>query len=170
MNFPHLLGFKFFCFFKEFYKHTLLKLMWFTSLTYINWHLSHIQMAWILRLEDGAGISHQEFQRWRNGGGTFPKSACIDLTVLIEMGAIVHPKSVVGAYVHIQNLLLVHMFYWIRNCYWTSCYNRPIDKNRVKFLLYAASEILQLILYNSYNFLLLCTWYLMVVITSHFSL
>ena len=26
------------------------------------------------------------------------------------MGAIVHPKSVVGAYVHIQNLLLVHMF------------------------------------------------------------
>uniref|UniRef100_A0A7N2MCF8 Uncharacterized protein n=1 Tax=Quercus lobata TaxID=97700 RepID=A0A7N2MCF8_QUELO len=67
--------------------------------------------------EDGAGISHQEFQRWRNGGGTFPKSACIDLTVLIEMGAIVHPKSVVGAYVHIQNLLLVHMFYWIRNCY-----------------------------------------------------
>uniref|UniRef100_A0A7N2MB05 Uncharacterized protein n=1 Tax=Quercus lobata TaxID=97700 RepID=A0A7N2MB05_QUELO len=33
--------------------------------------------------EDGAGISHQEFQRWCNGGGTFPKSACIDLTVLI---------------------------------------------------------------------------------------
>uniref|UniRef100_A0A7N2LUT8 Uncharacterized protein n=1 Tax=Quercus lobata TaxID=97700 RepID=A0A7N2LUT8_QUELO len=51
-------------------------------------------------LEDGAGISHQEFQRWHNGGGTFPKSTCIDPTVLIEMGAIVHPKSVVGAYVH----------------------------------------------------------------------
>ncbi|KAF3954333.1 hypothetical protein CMV_020304 [Castanea mollissima] len=51
--------------------------------------------------EDGAGISRQEFYRWHNGGGTFPKSACIDPTVLIEMGAIVHPKSVVGAYVHI---------------------------------------------------------------------
>nr|POE95236.1 putative udp-3-o-acylglucosamine n-acyltransferase 2, mitochondrial [Quercus suber] len=51
--------------------------------------------------EDGVGISHQEFQRWHNGGGTFPKSACIDPTVLIEMGAKVHPKSVVGAYVHI---------------------------------------------------------------------
>uniref|UniRef100_A0A2N9IRN0 UDP-3-O-[3-hydroxymyristoyl] glucosamine N-acyltransferase non-repeat region domain-containing protein n=1 Tax=Fagus sylvatica TaxID=28930 RepID=A0A2N9IRN0_FAGSY len=51
--------------------------------------------------EDGAGVSHQEFQRWNNGGGTFHKSACIDPTALIEMGAIVHPKSVVGAYVHI---------------------------------------------------------------------
>ena len=58
-------------------------------------------MPWIQRLEDGAGISHQEFQRWHNGGGTFPKSACIDPTVLIEMGAIVHPKSVVDAYIHI---------------------------------------------------------------------
>ncbi|KAG6695166.1 hypothetical protein I3842_09G083600 [Carya illinoinensis] len=52
-------------------------------------------------LEDGAGLSHQEFQRWQNGGGQFHKSACIDPTALIETGAIVHPKSVVGAYVHI---------------------------------------------------------------------
>ncbi|XP_030967942.1 probable UDP-3-O-acylglucosamine N-acyltransferase 2, mitochondrial isoform X2 [Quercus lobata] len=51
--------------------------------------------------EDGAGVRYQEFQRWHNGGGTFHKSACIDPTALIEMGAIVHPKSVVGAYVHI---------------------------------------------------------------------
>ncbi|KAG6695144.1 hypothetical protein I3843_09G083400 [Carya illinoinensis] len=51
--------------------------------------------------EDGAGLSHQEFQRWQNGGGQFHKSACIDPTALIETGAIVHPKSVVGAYVHI---------------------------------------------------------------------
>ncbi|XP_041023467.1 probable UDP-3-O-acylglucosamine N-acyltransferase 2, mitochondrial isoform X1 [Juglans microcarpa x Juglans regia] len=51
--------------------------------------------------DDGAGLSHQEFQRWQNGGGAFHKSACIDPTALIETGAIVHPKSVVGAYVHI---------------------------------------------------------------------
>ncbi|KAK7842590.1 probable UDP-3-O-acylglucosamine N-acyltransferase 2, mitochondrial isoform X1 [Quercus suber] len=51
--------------------------------------------------EDSPGVRYQEFQRWHNGGGTFHKSACIDPTALIEMGAIVHPKSVVGAYVHI---------------------------------------------------------------------
>lgn len=73
----------------------------FTSITYINWHLSNTHKPWILRLEDGAVVRYQEFQRWHNGGGTFHKSACIDPTALIEMGAIVHPKSVVGAYVHI---------------------------------------------------------------------
>lgn len=53
------------------------------------------------RLEDSGGLSHREFQRWQNGGGAFHKSACIDPTAVIETGAIVHPKSVVGAYVHI---------------------------------------------------------------------
>lgn len=71
-------------------------LQWLTFVT-----VSHTHMPWILRLEDGAGVRYQEFQRWHNGGGTFHKSACIDPTALIEMGAIVHPKSVVGAYVHI---------------------------------------------------------------------
>ncbi|XP_062161471.1 probable UDP-3-O-acylglucosamine N-acyltransferase 2, mitochondrial isoform X1 [Alnus glutinosa] len=51
--------------------------------------------------EDGAGLSPIEFQRWHNGGGIFHKSASIDPTALIETGAVVHPKSVVGAYVHI---------------------------------------------------------------------
>ncbi|XP_015883658.1 probable UDP-3-O-acylglucosamine N-acyltransferase 2, mitochondrial isoform X2 [Ziziphus jujuba] len=51
--------------------------------------------------EDGAGTNHNEFQRWDNGGGTFHKSACIDPTAVVEIGAIVHPKSFVGAYAHI---------------------------------------------------------------------
>ncbi|XP_059438515.1 probable UDP-3-O-acylglucosamine N-acyltransferase 2, mitochondrial [Corylus avellana] len=51
--------------------------------------------------EDGAGLSPKEFQRWNNGGGIFHKSASIDPTALIETGAVVHPKSVVSAYVHI---------------------------------------------------------------------
>lgn len=41
--------------------------------------------------------SHQEFQKWHNGGGIFHQSACIDSTVLIEVGAIVHSKAVLGA-------------------------------------------------------------------------
>ncbi|KAF3451661.1 hypothetical protein FNV43_RR07757 [Rhamnella rubrinervis] len=51
--------------------------------------------------EDGAGRNDQEFQRWHNGGGTFHKTAFIDPTAVVEIGALVHPKSVVGAYVHI---------------------------------------------------------------------
>ncbi|MBA0723482.1 hypothetical protein Golax_004059, partial [Gossypium laxum] len=43
----------------------------------------------------------QEFLKWKNGGGHFHKSACIDPTVVIEIGAIVHPKSVLGANVHV---------------------------------------------------------------------
>lgn len=65
---------------------------------YINYNL---RMLWVSRLEDGAGRNHQEFQRWHNGGGTFHKSACIDPTAVVEIGAMVHSKSVVGAHVHI---------------------------------------------------------------------
>ncbi|KAA8519989.1 hypothetical protein F0562_014245 [Nyssa sinensis] len=50
---------------------------------------------------DDSGKDHQEFQKWHNGGGTFHNSACVDPTALIEIGAIVHSKSVVGANVHI---------------------------------------------------------------------
>lgn len=45
--------------------------------------------------------SHQEFQKWGNGGGIFHQSACIDSTVLIEVGAIVHSKALLGANVRI---------------------------------------------------------------------
>ncbi|GAY34215.1 hypothetical protein CUMW_010260 [Citrus unshiu] len=41
--------------------------------------------------------SRQQFQKWHNGGGIFHQSACIDSTVLIEVGAIVHSKAVLGA-------------------------------------------------------------------------
>ncbi|XP_059661656.1 probable UDP-3-O-acylglucosamine N-acyltransferase 2, mitochondrial isoform X2 [Cornus florida] len=51
--------------------------------------------------EDDAEMDHKDFLQWQNGGGTFHKSACIDATALIGIGAIVHSKSVVGANVHI---------------------------------------------------------------------
>ncbi|XP_012451528.1 probable UDP-3-O-acylglucosamine N-acyltransferase 2, mitochondrial isoform X2 [Gossypium raimondii] len=52
--------------------------------------------------ETGADVDDgQEFLKWKNGGGHFHKSACIDPTVVIEIGAIVHPKSVLGANVHV---------------------------------------------------------------------
>ncbi|TXG47108.1 hypothetical protein EZV62_026402 [Acer yangbiense] len=54
-----------------------------------------------LRLYNISAISrvenHQDFQKWHNGGGTFHQSACIDPTVLIEVGAIVHSKALLGA-------------------------------------------------------------------------
>ncbi|KAM7500914.1 hypothetical protein LguiA_025328 [Lonicera macranthoides] len=54
-----------------------------------------------LKPEDGFGTNHREFQKWHNGGGTFHKSACIDPTALVQLGAVVHSKSLVGANVHI---------------------------------------------------------------------
>ncbi|KAI9188480.1 hypothetical protein LWI28_004354 [Acer negundo] len=54
-----------------------------------------------LRLYNISAISGvenpQDFQKWHNGGGTFHQSACIDPTVLIEVGAIVHSKALLGA-------------------------------------------------------------------------
>ncbi|RXH99357.1 hypothetical protein DVH24_011682 [Malus domestica] len=49
--------------------------------------------------EDGAPTGHPDFGQWKNGGGFFHKSACIDPTVFIEFGAVVHSKSVVGEHV-----------------------------------------------------------------------
>lgn len=52
--------------------------------------------------ETGADVDDgQEFLKWKNGGGHFHQSACIDPTVVIEIGAIVYPKSVLGANVHV---------------------------------------------------------------------
>jgi UDP-3-O-[3-hydroxymyristoyl] glucosamine N-acyltransferase len=45
--------------------------------------------------------SYEEYSKWNNGGGTFHKSACIDPTVLIEIGAVVHSKAVLGPNVHV---------------------------------------------------------------------
>ncbi|KAM2481630.1 hypothetical protein PS1_005116 [Malus domestica] len=48
---------------------------------------------------------HPEFQQWHNGGGSFHTFACIDPTVFIEFGAVVHSKSVVGESCHWTSLL-----------------------------------------------------------------
>ncbi|RVW46073.1 putative UDP-3-O-acylglucosamine N-acyltransferase 2, mitochondrial [Vitis vinifera] len=56
---------------------------------------------------DGANINHQEFQKWHNGGGMFHKTACIESTTLIEIGAVVHSECVVAANVHIGSGTIV---------------------------------------------------------------
>lgn len=53
------------------------------------------------RLADGAGTNHDEFSRWGNGGGTFHKSARVDPTAIMEIGAIVHSKAVLDANVYV---------------------------------------------------------------------
>ncbi|XP_058092414.1 probable UDP-3-O-acylglucosamine N-acyltransferase 2, mitochondrial isoform X2 [Magnolia sinica] len=45
--------------------------------------------------------SGPEFEKWPNGGGFFHKSSCVDTTAVIEIGAIVHSKTVLGANVHL---------------------------------------------------------------------
>ncbi|KHG27814.1 UDP-3-O-acylglucosamine N-acyltransferase [Gossypium arboreum] len=56
----------------------------------------------VVNSETGADVDDgQEFLKWKNGGGHFHQSACIDPTVVIEIGAIVYPKSVLGANVHV---------------------------------------------------------------------
>ncbi|XP_028550116.1 probable UDP-3-O-acylglucosamine N-acyltransferase 2, mitochondrial isoform X2 [Dendrobium catenatum] len=42
-----------------------------------------------------------EFAEWHNGGGLFHRTASVDPSVFIEVGAIVHQKAVIGADVHI---------------------------------------------------------------------
>ncbi|KAM2793635.1 hypothetical protein PS2_005147 [Malus domestica] len=66
-------------------------------------HLQCVQSLFPLRFgnKDGAPTFHPEFQQWHNGGGSFHKSACIDPTVFIEFGAVVHSKSVVGEHARI---------------------------------------------------------------------
>ncbi|MCL7043933.1 hypothetical protein MKW94_006981, partial [Papaver nudicaule] len=44
-----------------------------------------------------------EFRKWGNGGGFIHVSAQIDPTVVVEIGAVVYPKSVLEANVHIQS-------------------------------------------------------------------
>ncbi|KAL0363259.1 UNVERIFIED_CONTAM: putative UDP-3-O-acylglucosamine N-acyltransferase 2, mitochondrial [Sesamum calycinum] len=57
---------------------------------------------------DPAGkTDDQEFQKWCNGGGTYHKSAHIDPTAQIEIGAVVHSESVVGANVCIGSGTIV---------------------------------------------------------------
>ncbi|XP_023002955.1 probable UDP-3-O-acylglucosamine N-acyltransferase 2, mitochondrial isoform X2 [Cucurbita maxima] len=51
--------------------------------------------------ENDAAVNCNGFRTWRNGGGTFHHSACIDPTALIEIGAVVHSNSVIGASVRI---------------------------------------------------------------------
>ncbi|KAG6594649.1 putative UDP-3-O-acylglucosamine N-acyltransferase 2, mitochondrial, partial [Cucurbita argyrosperma subsp. sororia] len=52
-------------------------------------------------VENDAAVNCNGFRTWRNGGGTFHHSACIDPTALIEIGAVVHSNTVVGASVRI---------------------------------------------------------------------
>lgn len=46
-------------------------------------------------------LNSSEIVKWHNGGGMFHRTACIDSSVFIETGAIVHSNSVLGANVHI---------------------------------------------------------------------
>ena len=40
---------------------------------------------------------------WSNGGGLFHKSACIDPTAVVEVGAVIHPRATLAANVHIES-------------------------------------------------------------------
>ncbi|KAG8385697.1 hypothetical protein BUALT_Bualt03G0072100 [Buddleja alternifolia] len=57
--------------------------------------------------DEDAKTVGQEFQIWCNGGGMFHESARIDPTARIEIGAIVHSESTVGANVCIRSGTIV---------------------------------------------------------------
>ncbi|KAJ8442270.1 hypothetical protein Cgig2_011193 [Carnegiea gigantea] len=56
----------------------------------------------ISRLEDGV-LDRGDFMNWSNGGGLFHKSACIDPTAVVEVGAVIHPRATLAANVHIES-------------------------------------------------------------------
>lgn len=59
-------------------------------------------MCFVSRSEDDFGvISDDKFKKWKNGGGVFHESACIDSTAFLDVGAVVHSESVVGSNVRI---------------------------------------------------------------------
>ncbi|KAL5578960.1 hypothetical protein UlMin_011402 [Ulmus minor] len=65
------------------------------------WRVGNSRAFLFTSVAAGESPRSAEFQRWENGGGTFHNSACIDPTVVIEFGAVVHPRAVLGANVHI---------------------------------------------------------------------
>lgn len=54
-----------------------------------------------LRLND-SGIT-LDFQRWHNGGGLVHRSASVDQTVVIDVGAVVHENSQVYSHAHLRS-------------------------------------------------------------------
>ncbi|KAK9155856.1 hypothetical protein Sjap_003336 [Stephania japonica] len=70
------------------------------SLTVISRHFSGI-------VRDGKVANSGGFEKWRNGGGLVHKSAEIDPTTVVEIGAVVHYRSVLGPNVHVQSGVVV---------------------------------------------------------------
>ncbi|CAI8612452.1 unnamed protein product [Vicia faba] len=63
---------------------------------------SHPHFSTSSSSEDDFGeISDGRFKKWKNGGGIFHESACIDATAFVDVGAVVHSESVVGSNVRI---------------------------------------------------------------------
>ncbi|KAF6166961.1 hypothetical protein GIB67_030654, partial [Kingdonia uniflora] len=58
-------------------------------------------MQW--KLTRGKWRGDLEFEKWDNGGGVFHKSAQIDQSAVVEIGAVIHSKSVLGPDVHVQS-------------------------------------------------------------------
>ncbi|XP_017242547.1 probable UDP-3-O-acylglucosamine N-acyltransferase 2, mitochondrial [Daucus carota subsp. sativus] len=52
-------------------------------------------------LEENARKDDEVFEKWQNGGGIFHKSACIDPTAHVELGAYIHARCHICANVHI---------------------------------------------------------------------
>ncbi|XP_077243503.1 putative UDP-3-O-acylglucosamine N-acyltransferase 2, mitochondrial isoform X2 [Tasmannia lanceolata] len=80
-----------------------------SSRSYLSVFCRHVSDHSFDRFRSGASINAEdipvtgssEFEKWHNGGGFVHKLACIDPTAVIEIGAAVHPKSFLGANVHI---------------------------------------------------------------------
>jgi len=61
-----------------------------------------MRLSCVSSSEDNFGASSDDkFKKWKNGGGIFHESACIDSTAFLDVGAIVHSESVLGSNVRI---------------------------------------------------------------------
>ncbi|KAI5430360.1 variant 3 [Lathyrus oleraceus] len=71
-------------------------------------------MCFVSRSEDDFGvISDDKFKKWKNGGGVFHESACIDSTAFLDVGAVVHSESVVGSNVRIGSGTVVGFGFYV---------------------------------------------------------
>ncbi|XP_068639198.1 probable UDP-3-O-acylglucosamine N-acyltransferase 2, mitochondrial isoform X3 [Aristolochia californica] len=61
---------------------------------------SRAEAAHAESLDDNV-IDSSRFARWHNGGGIYHKSANVDPTAIIDIGAVVNEKAVLGANVHL---------------------------------------------------------------------
>ncbi|XP_031489482.1 probable UDP-3-O-acylglucosamine N-acyltransferase 2, mitochondrial isoform X2 [Nymphaea colorata] len=70
-------------------------------------HIRSSSLSWDSQRGVKTDVDSSEFKKWHNGGGWIHSSAKVEPTVVVEIGAVVHSGSVLGANVHLGSGAIV---------------------------------------------------------------